>query len=235
MKKRILVVEDNAALSRALRDTLMFEGFDVENIADGNVAVDHARSFQPDLIVLDIMLPGRDGFQLFGLLRQGKATPIIVVTARVEKSDKLRGLKLGADDYVTKPFDMEELVERIRAVLRRVSPRIERLELGLVTIDFRGMKARNGHRAMHLTHREFELLRYLAEHAGRVVSREELLRELWGYPDLPFTRSVDYAIARLRRKIEPDPHQPRFVHTARGGGYCLTPAGSHTFDQTPSH
>jgi DNA-binding response OmpR family regulator len=225
MKKRILIIEDDAALARVLRDNLLFEGFDVESVGDGNLAVAKARDFVPDLVVLDIMLPGRDGFELFGLLRQGGPTPIVVLTARSEKSDKLRGLNLGADDYVTKPFDLEELLARIHAVLRRSSPDVERLALGSALVDFRARTVTRAGMDLHLTHREFELLRYLAEHRSRVVHRAELLREIWGYPDAPMTRSVDHAIARLRKKIEPDPGHPRFIHTVHGDGYTLTPEG----------
>jgi DNA-binding response OmpR family regulator len=225
MKKRILVVEDDAALARVLCDNLAFEGFDVRCVGDGNLALSVGREFCPDLVLLDIMLPGRDGFELVGLLRQGGPTPIIMLTARGQKSDKLKGLKLGADDYVTKPFDVEELMARVHSVLRRSSPEVQQLVLGRVTIDFQSLTARHGRDKVRFTHREFVLLQYLAERQGRVVSRHELLREVWGYPDMPTTRLVDNAIARLRKKIEPDPGNPRYVHTVRGDGYTITPEG----------
>src|SRR5512137_825138 len=135
MKLRILVVEDDASLARVLRDNLAFEGFDVECVADGNAALQVARAFAPDLVILDVMLPGRDGFELCGLLRRGGATPVIMLTARSQKADKLRGLALGADDYVTKPFDIEELIARVQAVLRRARPAVERVALGDVSVD----------------------------------------------------------------------------------------------------
>jgi DNA-binding response OmpR family regulator len=225
MKKRILVVEDDSALARVLRDNFEFEGFEVEWVADGNEAINRARTFAPDLVVLDVMLPGRDGFTLCTVLRQGGRTPIVLLSARSQKADKLKGLHLGADDYVTKPFDLDELLARVHAVLRRTRPSVDQLELGPTSVDFRGRVARRAGREMHLTHREFELLRYLAERHERVVHRDELLREVWGYPDVPTTRSVDHAIARLRKKIEPDPHHPQFIHTVQGSGYCLTPQG----------
>ena len=225
MHKRILVVEDDAALARVVCDNLAFEGFEVRCVGDGNLAVNAARDFAPDLVILDVMLPGRDGFELIGLMRQGGPTPVIMLTARGQKADKLKGLKLGADDYVTKPFDIEELMARVHSVMRRSSPEVERVVLGKVTIDFRSMTVRHGRDEIHLTHREFELLRYLAERQGRVVSRHELLREIWGYADAPMTRSVDNAISRLRRKIEPDPGHPRFIHTVHGDGYTITPEG----------
>jgi DNA-binding response OmpR family regulator len=225
MKKRILIVEDDAALARVLTDNLVFEGFDVHWTADGHRAVDAARSFAPDLVVLDIMLPGRDGYELCGLLRRGGTVPIIMLTARSQREDKLRGLALGADDYVTKPFDIEELMARVHAVLRRSGPPVSEIALGQVVIDFQRLTVTHGRDDLHLTHREFELLRYLSERQGRVVSRHELLREIWGYPDAPSTRSVDNAIARLRKKIEPDPGRPRFIHTVHGDGYMITPDG----------
>jgi len=171
------------------------------------------------------MLPGHDGFELFGLLRQGGPTPIVVLTARGQKADKLKGLRLGADDYVTKPFDLEELLARVAAVLRRSSPTADRLVLGDVTVSFQDRTATRDGRPLRLTHREFDVLRYLFERQTRVVYRDELLREVWGYPDAPTTRSVDHAIARLRKKVEADPGQPRYIHTAHGDGYTLTPDG----------
>jgi DNA-binding response OmpR family regulator len=231
MKKRILIVEDDAALARVLCDNLVFCGFDVTCVTDGDLAITTVRQVAPDLIVLDITLPGINGFDLCGVLRQGGRTPIIMLTARSQKADKIRGLNLGADDYITKPFDLEEFLARVRAVLRRARPTVEELSLGDVAIDFRSWNATKGGHTLHLTHREFELLQYLAERRECVVHRNELLREVWGYPNVPSTRSVDHAIARIRKKIEPDPHHLRFIHTVHGDGYCLTPAGSPgTFD-----
>jgi two-component system response regulator VicR len=228
MSKRILIVEDDTALCRILSDNFTFEGFEVRCVSDGNVAVDVLREFVPDLVVLDVMLKGQNGFELCGLIRHHGRTPIIMLTARSQKSDKLRGLNLGADDYVTKPFDLEELLARARAVLRRTRPGVEQLVLGPVTIDFATLTASASGEAIHLTHREFEVLQYLAERPGRVVYRNELLRQVWGYPDMPSTRSVDHAIARIRKKIEVDPHAPRYVHTVHGDGYCLTISGDPT-------
>jgi DNA-binding response OmpR family regulator len=226
MKKRILVVEDDAALARVLRDNLGFDGFDVQCVGSGASALNALKSFTPDLVVLDLMLPDANGFDLFGTFRQGGDTPIIILTARGQKVDKLRGLNLGADDYVTKPFDLEEFLARVHAVLRRSRPVLDHLTLGVVAIDFRARHATKYDRTLHLTYREFELLRYLADRQGRVVHRDELLREVWGYADMPTTRSVDHAIARLRKKIEANAHRPRFIHTVHGDGYCLTPDGS---------
>jgi len=225
MKKRILIVEDDAALARVLSDNLTFAGFEVDTVDDGDEVVQRMRAFAPDLVLLDVMLPGVDGFELCGLVRQGGRTPVIILTARDQKRDKLRGLELGADDYVTKPFDFEELQARIRAVLRRARQMVVRITLGETLIDFRTFKATRGRRELRLSRREFDLLSYLAEREGAVVPRSELLREVWGFPDEPSTRAVDYAIRRLRRKIERDPHNPQHIHTVHGDGYCLTFSG----------
>lgn len=222
MKRRILVVEDDRALARILRDNLAYEGFEVACVEEGSRAVVVSREFVPDLILLDLMLPDRSGFELCGILGRGGRTPIIILTARGQKADKIRGLRLGADDYVTKPFDIEELLARVRVVLRRANPPVERLTLGDLVLDFRTLKATRGDTAVPLTHREFDLLRYLAERRNRIVYRHELLQEIWGYSLKPATRSVDHAIARLRKKIEADPHQPQFIHTVHGDGYRLT-------------
>jgi DNA-binding response OmpR family regulator len=222
MKKRIFIVEDDRALARVLSDNLAFCGFEVEWAPDGNVALSRLQAFSPDLVLLDVMLPGHNGFDLCGLMRQRGRTPIIILTALNEKTDKLRGLDMGADDYITKPFDFDELRARVNAVLRRARPTVDSLTLGTVIVDFRLLRAMDGERDIHLTHREFDVLHYLAERQGRVVLRSELLREVWGYPEKPRTRSVDYAIVRLRKKVEPDPYHPRYVHTVHGDGYCLT-------------
>ena len=222
MKKRILIVEDDRALARVLADNLTFCGFEVEWAPNGDVAMARLQAFAPDLILLDVMLPGQNGFDLCGLLRQRGRTPIVILTALNQKDDKLRGLDMGADDYITKPFDFDELRARVNVVLRRARPTVDSLTLGTVVVDFRALRATAGDRDIHLTHREFDVLHYLAERVGRVVQRSELLREVWGYPEKPRTRSVDYAIVRLRKKIEPDPSHPRYVHTVHGDGYCLT-------------
>jgi DNA-binding response OmpR family regulator len=225
MKTRILVVEDDAALARVLRDNLSFEGFQVHWAPDARMAIEASKEFTPDLVVLDVMLPDGDGFELCRYLQQGGRTAVIMLSARSQKADKLRGLALGADDYVTKPFDLEELLARIKVVLRRARPVVEQLTLGAVTVDFHALRATDGQREIHLSYREFDVLRYLAERQGHVVSRNELLSQIWSYADMPITRSVDHAIARLRKKIEPDPRHPRFIHTVHGDGYCLTPEG----------
>jgi two-component system response regulator MtrA len=223
--KRILIVEDDPALSQILRDNLRFEGFEVDCVADGSVALSRCSTFLPDLVVLDVMLPGMSGFDVCRRLRTNDRTRVLMLTARVQKADKLRGLELGADDYITKPFDLDEFLARVRALLRRLQPASDRLLLGAITVDFASRTARRGPRDVYLTQREFELLHYLAQRHGQVVHRDELLRQVWHCPDPPLTRCVDNAISRLRKKIEPDVEHPRFIHTVHGDGYTLTPEG----------
>src|SRR6266545_5371845 len=221
MSKRILIVEDDAGIARLLCDNLTIDGFTVKLATTAHEALSFCQSFMPDLVLLDITLPDASGFDLCRVLRQGGRRPVIIVSARGQRADKIRGLDLGADDYVTKPFDMEELAARINAVLRRVGRSVGRITLGRITIDFQTMVATTVSGELHLTHREFELLRYLAERPDRVVHRDQLLAEVWGVLDGSTTRSVDFAIARLRKKIEPDPHNPRFIRTVHGDGYSL--------------
>jgi two-component system response regulator VicR len=222
VKKRILVVEDDHALARVLADNLSYSGFDVETIEGGPEVLSTVRAFGPDLVLLDVMLPGPSGFELCGLIREGGRTPIIMLSARDQKADKLRGLEAGADDYITKPFDFDELKARLHALLRRARRSVIAIRLGQAVIDFQHLRAQLQGEDIHLTRREFDLLFYLAERRGLVVHRSELLREIWGYPTEPTTRAVDYAIKRLRRKLEADPHNPRYITTVHGDGYSLT-------------
>jgi DNA-binding response OmpR family regulator len=228
VQTRILVVEDDPATARVVYDNLAIEGFDVRHAATGHDALHVAAEFLPDLVLLDVMLPDAIGFDLCSALRRRGTAALIIMTARGQKPDKLRGLNLGADDYVTKPFDIDELLARIRAVLRRARGDVEQLVLGAVTVDLQSQRAISGQLTVALTRRECELLRYLAERRDRVVHRNELLRDVWGYSDAPLTRSVDSAVARLRKKVEPDPHHPLFIHTVHGDGYCLTSAAGAT-------
>ena len=219
---RVLIVEDDQSLSRVLSDTLTAEGFDTRHTGNGNTALNMASSFAPDLVLLDIGLQGKSGLELCKIWREGPRLPIIMLTARGQQRDKLQGLTAGADDYITKPFDLQELIARIRAVLRRARPALTRLNLGDVVVDFEHHTAERDGVSLELSHREFALLRYLAQRPDSVVPREELLQAIWGYPESPHTRSVDHAIARLRRKIEQDPHHPKFIHSAYAGGYLMT-------------
>jgi two-component system response regulator VicR len=222
MTERILVVEDDPVFRTVLADNLMCEGYRVDAVADGASALHHARASHPNLVILDLTLPDSDGFELVPLLHRGGRVPIIILSARSQKLDKIKGLGLGADDYVTKPTDLEELLARIRAVLRRSRSMPERLRIGRLTIDFRTQVAMSGKKVVRLSHYEFKLLQYLAERRDQVVHREELLKEVWGYVDPNIsTRSVDQTIFRLRQKIESDPHQPVYIRTAHRDGYCL--------------
>ena len=222
MRNRILLIEDDRALASVIADSLAIEGFEVECVGEAAKALPGARTFAPDLILLDLMLPGGDGFDLCGMLRQQLGAPIIIVSARGQKADKLRGLQIGADDYITKPFDLDEMIARIHVVLRRSHSIVERLKFGKVSIDFTAHRATYANREVHLTQREFDVLRYLAERQDRVVYRSELLRDIWGYVEAPTsTRSVDQAIVRLRRKLELDPRS-RVIRTVHGNGYRLS-------------
>ncbi len=222
-QKRILIVEDEEGIARVLADNLRIDGFQVRWARTAQEALTESQSFRPDVVLLDVMLAGQpEGLEICRVLRQGGRCGVIMVSARSQREDKLRGLRAGADDYVTKPFDMEELAARINAVLRRTVLVVSRIRLGDIEVDFEAHSARRGSTPLHLTHREFEMLRYLAERRDRVVHRDELLREVWGIMDGSTTRAVDFAVARLRRKIEPNPPEPRFLRTVHGDGYSLT-------------
>ena len=222
MGARLLIVEDDLGIATILRDNLVIDGFEVRLASTAVDALRECQSFAPDLVLLDITLPDGDGFELCQVLRHGGRRPVIFVSARGQRADKVRGLGLGADDYVTKPFDIEELVARIHAVLRRSRPSVTKIALGPVTVDFLTQRAMRGRVELHLNSREFDLLRYLAERPGVPVHRNQLLAEVWGVHDGSTTRAVDFAVARLRKKIERDPHSPRYLRTVHGDGYSLT-------------
>jgi DNA-binding response OmpR family regulator len=226
MKSRVLIVEDDPSITRLLRDGFEFHGFTVECVSHGAIALRTIRSFTPDLILLDLMLPGLDGFEICSAVTEGLLRiPIIVLSARSDFSDKIRALRVGADDYVTKPFNFDELLARVEALLRRTHPALDSFDLGDVHVDFSSLTATKGKRNLELTHREFEVLRFFWAHPDAVITRERLLRSVWGYDAPPTTRTVDHFIARLRAKIEDDPHNPRYLHTVYGDGYKLTPNG----------
>lgn len=220
MSKRILIVEDDHAMAMILRDNLQFEGFAVDCVDSAEDALVTAAGTAPDLALVDVMLPnGLEGLEV--CRRLSPRVPVILLTARGEKEERVRGLTLGADDYIVKPVALDELLARINAVLRRTKPRLDRLTLGDTVIDFNRLRAFRGGDELDLTDREFQILRYLAERAGEVVSRDELLRLVWGYSHAPLTRTVDGFITRLRRKIEVDPRHPLYIRTAYGMGYRL--------------
>ncbi len=223
MPERILLVEDDQTFRSILSENLKLEGYHVEAVADGHTALGRLGSFTPDLIILDLSLPDRDGLDLCQPLSRGGQIPIIILSARSQKSDKLKGLRLGAEDYITKPADFEELLARIQVILRRTRTTVDHLSIGRLVIDFQAQTATSGSKAVTLTTLEFRLLRYLAERPGEVVSREQLLADVWGSLNQTIpTRSIDQAIFRLRQKIERDPHHPEFIRTAHRDGYCLS-------------
>jgi DNA-binding response OmpR family regulator len=224
---RILVVEDDPAILRGLSDNLKLESYEVVTAADGEAGDRLAHEAHPDLIVLDLMLPKLSGYELCRKLRsEGLTTPILMLTARGEEADRVLGLDLGADDYVTKPFSIRELLARIRARLRRAHPPSalpDEVRFGDVVVDFRSYEAKRGGAPVDMTPKEFQLLRLLASRAGEVVSRGELLEEVWGYETVPNTRTVDNHVASLRAKLEPDAAGARHIQTVRAVGYKFVP------------
>lgn len=226
---QILVVEDDENLRRLIAAYLEKEGFVVSQAADGRAALAQLRENLPDLIVLDLMLPGLSGIHVARQVRERGDTPVLMLTARGDEEDILEGFEVGADDYVVKPFSPKVLVARVRAILRRVGTEArgsdaEAVNVGDLSIDLRAREVRVDGREVELTTTEFDLLRVLADHPGWVYSREELLEAVWGYSYLGDSRLVDVHVANLRRKIGDDPQNPRFIHTVRGAGYKLNPA-----------
>ena len=223
--KRILVIEDEPQMLLGLRDNLELEGYEVQTAADGDEGLARAGSFSPDLVILDVMLPKKNGFDVCRELRARSNTiPIVMLTARSAETDKVLGLELGADDYVTKPFSITELLARVRAVLRRASAQkpadpADIVRIGDIEIDFKLHQARRGKTRIEFTAREFDLLRYFVQHTGQVVTREQILNEVWGYEEFPTTRTIDNFVAKLRQKIERAPHAPEHILTIHGSGY----------------
>ena len=222
---RILIAEDEFAMRNVLSDLLESQGHRVILASDGEEALVKAAAEKPDLILLDVMMPKLDGFSACAQLRKiGTRTPILMLTARGQVGDRVEGLDAGADDYLAKPFSRAELLARVRALLRRGEARNQApdmLSLGNTKIDFIQMKAKRGRRDLHMSPKEFAMLRMLAEASGGVVTRDEFLDAVWGYGSFPTTRTVDNHIAKLRAKIEPDPSDPQFIKTIFGAGYQL--------------
>jgi two-component system, OmpR family, alkaline phosphatase synthesis response regulator PhoP len=222
MNENILLVEDEQALRMTLSDRLQSEGYVVDFSPDGEQGFEKATSLPFDLIILDIMLPRRSGLDVCRDIRlAGLATPILLLTARGQIVDKVAGLKLGADDYVTKPFDTLELMARIEALLRRAPTRIGQgiLHFGSIRVDVRGTQVTREGKPVYLSAREFQLLRYFVEHNGITLSRDDILREVWGYEVGTFTRTVDVHVAGLRQKLEKAPKKPELIITVPGIGY----------------
>jgi DNA-binding response OmpR family regulator len=220
---RVLLIEDEESIATPLVGALRREGFDVEHAATGRAGLDAATGDEVDLVLLDLMLPDMDGRDVCRELRRSSSVPVIMLTARGLETDRVVGLELGADDYVVKPFSVAELAARMRAVLRRTSerarPATDVLAVGDVELDRRTWSARRGGDALELTRREFELLRLLLEHAGEVVTREKLMREVWDTGWMGATKTLDVHVSTLRRKLGDDPSAPRYIHTVRGVGF----------------
>lgn len=229
MAEKILVVEDEKALQETLAYNLEHEGYEVTVAGDGETAIDKARALHPDLLVLDIMLPGKDGFEVCRILRQEMNTPILMLTARDDEIDRVVGLEVGADDYMTKPFSMRELMARVKAMLRRVrlirqevkvvEPPSEQLNFGNLTIDLKRREANLNNKPLDLKPKEYDLLLYFLEHPSRALSRDTLLEQVWGWDFSGDSRTVDVHIRWLREKIEETPSEPKRLVTVRGAGY----------------
>lgn len=224
MNEKILVVDDEKPIVDILKYNLSKEGYNVLTAYDGDEAIEIALKEDPDLILLDIMLPKQDGFSVCKKLREKLASPILMLTARGEEVDKVLGLELGADDYITKPFSMRELMARVKANLRRIAfsePDVdaEVIKQGDLELDLKSYVVRKKGKPLDLTFREFELLRYLAAQPGQVFTREKLLEEVWGYEYYGDIRTVDVTVRRLREKVEDDPANPEYIITKRGIGY----------------
>jgi two-component system alkaline phosphatase synthesis response regulator PhoP len=232
MPSRILIVEDEKHLAEALAHNLKFEGYDTTVLGDGETALERVGAEDYDLLVLDVMLPGISGFELCERLREaGNRVPVMFLTARTTDADRLAGLRHGGDDYMTKPFLLEELVLRIRGILRRQewyqTPVAERgiFRFGDNEVNFRTFRAKGARGEIQLTEKECMLMKLLVERQGQVVSRELILERVWGYRYGSSSRTIDNFIVRLRRYFEPDPRRPKYIHSVRGVGYRFTPEG----------
>jgi DNA-binding response OmpR family regulator len=222
-KTRILIVEDEPAMVAGLRDNFEYEGYDVISAADGAAGLERAIADDPDLVVLDVMMPRMSGLDVCKQLKTKRPSlPIIMLTARGQEIDKVVGLELGADDYVTKPFSIRELMARVKAVLRRVSPQAPAAELyrfSDVEVNIRSNEVRRAGKLVDLSAKEFALLAYFVSNPAETLSRDRLLDAVWGYENYPNTRTVDTHIVHLRQKLEPNPEEPRFILTVHGSGY----------------
>ncbi len=228
MEKKILVVDDEKAIGEILKINLEKEGYKVAVAMDGEEGVALALKLNPDLILLDVMLPKMDGFEVCKKIRRESEVPIVMLTARTEEIDKILGLELGADDYVTKPFSVRELMARVKANLRRTNvPSVpdneeNTIKIGEITINTESYELKKSGKIIDLTLREFELVKYLAEAPGRIFSREILLEKVWGYEYYGDMRTVDVTVRRLREKIEDDASEPKYIMTRRGVGYYFS-------------
>lgn len=231
---KILIVEDEAQMRRGLRDNLEFESYEAEFAEDGATGLQKILDGKYDLIILDVMMPKMNGFDVCKQARQnGITTPIIMLTAKGEEIDRVLGLEIGADDYITKPFSLRELLARIKAILRRMQGHEntgefqQKLAIGKLDVQFAGYEAWSDGNHVAMTHKEFEVLRFLWQHRNETVSRDQLLNEVWGYDEMITTRTVDNFIVKLRQKIEIDPANPRLILTVHGVGYKLVIESRH--------
>jgi DNA-binding response OmpR family regulator len=234
MAEKILVVDDEISLQETLAYNLKKQGYEVQTTGDGTEALELAREMEPDLIILDVMLPGLDGFEICRILRREMSTPVLMLTARDDEIDRVVGLEVGADDYMAKPFSMRELLARVKAMLRRVrlireevnhadgeegKPKTKIMEFGNLKIDMTRREITVGGEVVAFKPKEYELLTFLAQHQGQVLSREFILERVWGWDFIGDSRTVDVHVRWLREKIEPDPANPQRIITVRGAGY----------------
>lgn len=225
---QILIVDDEPSMREGLSDNLIFEGYKTELAANGIQALEKLNNQSFDLVVLDVMMPEMSGFDVCKQIRQdGNQVPVILLTAKGEEIDKVLGLELGADDYITKPFSLRELIARIKAILRRsenstIENSTSKFEtIGLMQVDFKNYVAKIASKEENLSHREFEVLHYLWAHKQKVVSRDDLLKNIWGYDEFPTTRTIDNFILKLRQRVEVNPNEPKIILTAHGLGYKM--------------
>lgn len=226
MKHRILIVEDEPSMSRGLKDNLEFEGYEIDVADNGVEGLKLVSAHHYALVILDVMMPQMSGLEVCKKVREaGADVPIILLTAKSEEIDKVLGLELGADDYMTKPFSLRELLARIKAVLRRrgtvAVKEQEEYVIGKLTINFSSFKAEDSSGAVKMSHKEYTILQYLVQRKNEIISRNELLEKVWGYEETPTTRTVDNFIVKLRHKIEADPNNPEIILTVHGTGYKL--------------
>ncbi len=225
MKQKILVVDDEPNMTRGLRDNLEFEGYDVQIADDGEAGLKTILAGSFDLVLLDVMMPKMSGFDVCRKVREaGLDVPIVFLTAKGEEIDKVLGLELGSDDYITKPFSLRELLARVKAILRRKGPsekETDRVKVGKLTVDFGSFTATDERGDVKMSHKEFEILKYLLQRKNEIISRHDLLHNVWGYEEMPTTRTVDNFIVKLRHKVETDANNPRVILTVHGTGYKL--------------
>ena len=226
---KILIVEDEPDMRLGLKDNLEFDGYEVDSAENGKDGYEKIIKNNYDLVLMDVMMPEMSGFEVCKQIRkEGINVPVILLTAKGEEIDKVRGLEMGADDYITKPFSLRELLARVKAVLRRapehntqVEKKNSKIQIGLLTVDFSTFIAASKNKPVQMSHKEFELLHYLWDNRNTVVTRDDLLNKIWGYEESPTTRTVDNFIVRLRQKIEKDPERPHYIITVHGIGYKL--------------